>query len=95
MGALDSLQRPFKSGCTLGKNIFLFDVLGDMMNIANRMEKNFTPNQINIAKNTYLNTPHKHKFIERLSNDIKDLGIKEMIGNKTNKKAALLYKAAT
>lgn len=65
-------------GSVLGNNNFLFDVFGDTVNIAARMEKNCEPNQINIAKNTYLHTRHKYRFIERLPNDIKGLGIKKM-----------------
>ncbi len=65
-------------GSVLGTNNFLFDVFGDTVNVAARMEKKCAPNQINIGKKTYLLTRHKFKFIERLPNDVKGLGVKSM-----------------
>ncbi len=65
-------------GSVLGSNNFLFDVFGDTVNVASRMEKNCEPNQINIAQNTYMLTRHKFRFIERLPNDVKGLGVKRM-----------------
>ncbi|TLX74965.1 response regulator [Labilibacter sediminis] len=65
-------------GSVLGSNNFLFDVFGDAVNEAARMEKNCEPNQINISKETYLLARHKFRFIERLPNKVKGLGVKRM-----------------
>ncbi len=65
-------------GSILGTSNFLFDVFGDTVNVASRMEKTCEPNQINIGKKTYLLTREKFRFIERLPNDVKGLGIKSM-----------------
>jgi class 3 adenylate cyclase/AmiR/NasT family two-component response regulator len=64
-------------GSILGNN-YLFDVFGDAVNEAARMEKFCEPNQINISENTYLLSRHQYNFIERLSMDIKGLGRKKM-----------------
>ncbi len=65
-------------GSVLGINNFLFDVFGDTVNTAARMEKTCAPNQINIGMSTYLFTRDKFRYIERLPNDVKGLGIKSM-----------------
>ncbi len=65
-------------GSVLGSNNFLFDVFGDAVNTAARMEKTCGPNQINIGMSTYLSTRDKFRYIERLPNDVKGLGIKSM-----------------
>lgn len=65
-------------GSVLGSNNFLFDVFGDVVNTAARMEKTCGPNQINIGMSTYLLTRDKFRYIERLPNDVKGLGVKSM-----------------
>ncbi len=64
-------------GSILGNN-YLFDVFGDTVNEAARMEKFCEPNQINISEKTYLLSRYQYNFIERLSMDIKGLGRKKM-----------------
>jgi class 3 adenylate cyclase/AmiR/NasT family two-component response regulator len=65
-------------GGILGKNRFPFDVFGDTVNGAARMETMCAPNQINVTRSTYLLTRHKFTFIERLSTRIKGMGIQHM-----------------
>ncbi|SMO74434.1 Adenylate cyclase, class 3 [Saccharicrinis carchari] len=65
-------------GSILGTNNFLFDIFGDTVNTAARMEKTCAPNQINIGMRTYLSTRDKFRYIERLPNDVKGLGVKNM-----------------
>lgn len=65
-------------GSVLGKFNFLFDVFGDAVNIAARVEKSCAPNQINVALPTYMLVRHKFEFIERLPNQIKGVGVRRM-----------------
>ncbi len=65
-------------GSVLGNNNYLFDVFGDTVNEAARMENTCAPNQINVAEKTYLQSRHVFKYIERLPNDIKGLGVRKM-----------------
>ncbi len=75
-------------GSVLGINNFLFDVFGDAVNTASRMEKTCAPNQINIGMSTYLSTRDKFRYIERLPNDVKGLGIKSMYYLKSSSNTA-------
>ncbi|WP_143524968.1 adenylate/guanylate cyclase domain-containing protein [Labilibacter marinus] len=77
-------------GSVLGTSNFLFDVFGDTVNVASRMEKNCEPNQINVGKNTYLKTRNSFRFIERLPNDIKGVGVKSMYYIKSKIKSSTL-----
>jgi class 3 adenylate cyclase len=77
-------------GGVLGKKNFLFDVFGDTVNGAARMETMCAPNQINVARNTYLHTRHKYTFIERLSTKIKGMGIQHMYYLKSRIEFSLL-----
>ncbi|GAF04179.1 adenylate cyclase [Saccharicrinis fermentans DSM 9555 = JCM 21142] len=65
-------------GSILGTNNCLFDVFGDTVNVASRMEKKCDPNQINVGIKTYMLTRDKYRFIERLPNQVKGIGIKKM-----------------
>ncbi len=74
-------------GSTLGQFNLQFDVFGEAVNAASRMEKSCEANQINISYSTYLLVRHQYEFIERLSNDVKGLGVKRMYYLKRKLKA--------
>ncbi|MCW3788571.1 adenylate/guanylate cyclase domain-containing response regulator [Marinilabiliaceae bacterium AAT] len=65
-------------GSVLGNNNYLFDVFGDTVNEAARLESACEPNQINISRSTYLLARDKYSFIERLPQDIKGIGKRRM-----------------
>ncbi len=65
-------------GSTLGQFNLQFDVFGETVNAASRMEKSCEANQINVSRSTYLLVRHCYSFVERLPSDIKGLGIKRM-----------------
>ncbi|WP_430933665.1 adenylate/guanylate cyclase domain-containing protein [Saccharicrinis sp. 156] len=82
-------------GSVLGTKNFLFDVFGDTVNAASRMEKNCEPNQINIGKKTYMLTRDKFRFIERLPNDVRGIGVKSMYYLMSNVTSSKLDTEAT
>ncbi len=65
-------------GSVLGNNNYLFDVFGDTVNEAARLESSCEPNQINVSRSTYLLSRNKYSFIERLPQDIKGIGKRRM-----------------
>jgi len=65
-------------GSVLGQNNFFFDVFGDTVNEASRMEQACEPNQINISEAAFIRSRHEYRFIERLPHDIKGIGKTKM-----------------
>ncbi|MCW3807283.1 adenylate/guanylate cyclase domain-containing response regulator [Plebeiibacterium marinum] len=65
-------------GSVLGKSNYLFDVFGDTVNEASRMENTCEPNQVNISQTTYLITRNSFRYIERLPAEVKGIGKKRM-----------------
>ncbi len=61
-------------GSVLGKSNYLFDVFGDTVNEAARLESMCEPNQINVSRSSYMLVRNKYKFIERLPQDVKGIG---------------------
>lgn len=65
-------------GSVLGGNNMLFDVFGDTVNTAARMENECEANQINVSSITQALTKHKYKFIGRTPLSVKSLGVTKM-----------------
>ncbi len=65
-------------GSILGNNNYLFDVFGDTVNEAARLESSCEPNQINVSRSSYLLSRNTYRFIERLPHDIKGFGKRRM-----------------
>jgi class 3 adenylate cyclase len=62
----------------VGTKKFIFDVWGDAVNIAARMESSAQPNSINISENTYKKVKSKFKFKHRGAMAIKNMGELDM-----------------
>ena len=58
----------------IGKNKFSYDVWGNTVNIASRMETNGEPGRINISKETYELVKHQFRCLARGEREIKGLG---------------------
>jgi class 3 adenylate cyclase len=58
----------------VGTKKFIFDVWGDTVNVAARMEANAYPNSINISESTYLKVKDKFKFTPRGAVATKNMG---------------------
>ena len=65
-------------GGIVGVKKYIYDVFGDTINTASRMETNSEPMRINVSETTYLLTKEKHKFIERGSLTVKGKGTMKM-----------------
>ena len=58
----------------VGTKKFVFDIWGDAVNIASRMESNAEPGRINISENTYKLIKHKFKCEHRGALLTKNMG---------------------
>jgi len=62
----------------VGKKKFTYDIWGDTVNIASRMEQHGEPGQINISESTYNLVQHKFKCTSRGKINAKNVGDLEM-----------------
>lgn len=58
----------------IGKTKFIFDIWGDTVNVASRMESTGRPHQIHVSEQTYLELKEKFIFKEELDIDVKGKG---------------------
>jgi class 3 adenylate cyclase len=58
----------------IGKKKFIYDLWGDTVNTASRMESHGLPGEIHVTKSTYDLLKDKYEFIERGVVSIKDKG---------------------
>jgi class 3 adenylate cyclase len=68
-------------GGVVGVKKYLYDVFGDTINTASRMESNSEPMRLNISENTYQlvkDRTEKYKFIEREPLEVKGKGLLKM-----------------
>jgi class 3 adenylate cyclase len=65
-------------GGVVGVRKYIYDVFGDTINTASRMESNSEPMQINISDATYKLVKDQFEFIERDISDIKGKGKMKM-----------------
>jgi adenylate cyclase len=61
----------------IGKKKFIYDLWGDTVNTAARMESHGLPGEIHVTQNTYELLKDKYEFIDRGAVSIKDKGIME------------------
>ncbi len=61
-------------GGIVGVKKYIYDVFGDTINTASRMESNSEPMKINISEATYILVKDKFKFIERDALEVKGIG---------------------
>lgn len=69
----------------IGKSKFSYDLWGDTVNVASRMESSAAPNTIHVSKHVYHTLLHKFRFIERGNIKIKGKGTMQtyyLTGNK-------------
>ena len=62
----------------IGKDYFRFDVFGDTVNMAARMQQHSDPMQINVAEKTYLRIKNHYNVIERVPFKLKGKGVQRM-----------------
>jgi len=62
----------------VGQSKFQFDIWGDTVNVASRMEANCEPNKINVSENIYQQLKEQLNFIFRGSIDVKNKGMMKM-----------------
>lgn len=62
----------------VGSKKYIFDVWGDAVNVAQRMETNALPNTINISETTYSRTKEKYNFVSRGEVLTKNMGALKM-----------------
>ncbi|WP_207680024.1 adenylate/guanylate cyclase domain-containing protein [Desulfonema magnum] len=65
-------------GGVVGVKKYIYDVFGDTINTASRMESNSEPMKINISEATYHLVKHKFKFVERETIVVKGKGDMKM-----------------
>jgi class 3 adenylate cyclase/ligand-binding sensor domain-containing protein len=65
-------------GGIVGVRKYIYDVFGDTINTASRMESNSEPMRINVAENAYQLLKHKFKFLEREPMNVKGKGVMKM-----------------
>jgi adenylate cyclase len=58
----------------VGVNKFAYDIWGDTVNIASRMEQNCEPGQVNISETTYWAVKYNFKCLHRGKIDAKNKG---------------------
>jgi len=58
----------------IGTKKFIYDLWGDTVNIASRMESHGIPNSIQVAPDTYARLKHKYSFTERRVTNVKGKG---------------------
>ncbi|HEY5243113.1 MAG TPA: adenylate/guanylate cyclase domain-containing protein [Polyangiaceae bacterium] len=61
-------------GGVIGKKKFIYDVWGDTVNIASRMESTGSPGSVHISHETYLRIQHLYVFEDRGEIDVKGKG---------------------
>lgn len=62
----------------VGKTKFQYDIWGDTVNVASRMETNSEPNKINVSENIFNNLKEQFSFIYRGMIDVKNKGMMKM-----------------
>lgn len=65
-------------GGVVGVKKYIYDVFGDTINTASRMESNSEPMRINISKNTYEIVQHQFDTTARTPIEVKGKGLQEM-----------------
>jgi len=65
-------------GGVVGTEKYIYDVFGDTINTASRMESNSEPMKINVSEETFKLTSEKFSFAERPCKEIKGKGIFRM-----------------
>jgi class 3 adenylate cyclase len=58
----------------IGKHKFSYDLWGDAVNVASRMESHGLPGRIHLAESTYCLLKHAHSFESRGAIEIKGQG---------------------
>lgn len=62
----------------VGQSKFQFDIWGDTVNVASRMEANCEPNKINVSENIYQQLKEQLSFVYRGTIDVKNKGLMKM-----------------
>ena len=62
----------------VGQSKFQYDIWGDTVNIAARMEANSEPNKINVSENIYQQLKDHLEFLYRGTIDVKNKGLMKM-----------------
>ena len=62
----------------VGQTKFQYDIWGDTVNVASRMEANCEPNRINVSENIYQQLKEKLTFFYRGTIDVKNKGMMKM-----------------
>ena len=59
----------------IGKSKFIYDIWGDTVNVASRMESTGDPMRIHVSENTYLQTKDAFRFTEPVGIEVKGKGM--------------------
>ena len=62
----------------VGQSKFQYDIWGDTVNVASRMEANCEPNKINVSENIYQQLKERLTFLYRGTIDVKNKGLMKM-----------------